>query len=83
MKSPWRTFSLPKPLTLLLQALPFARLQAPAFALPQTPAFADAVASRYPKASALGLSEPYRERGFSPWGMLSSLSHDFQWAKAQ
>ncbi len=67
MKSPWRTFSLPKPLTLLLEAL----------------AFAVAVASRYPKASALGLSEPYRERGFSPWGMLSSLSHDFQWAKAQ
>ena len=55
MKSPWRTFSLPKPLTLLLEAL----------------AFAVAVASRYPKASALGLSDPYRERGFSPWGMLS------------
>ena len=67
MKSPWRTFSLPKPLTLLLEAL----------------AFAVAVVSRYSKASALGLSEPYRERGFSPWGMLSSLSHDFQWAKAQ
>ena len=67
MKSPWRTFSLPKPLALLLEA----------------EAFAVAVASRYPRASALGLSDPYKEKGFSPWAMLSSVGHNFQWAKAQ
>jgi hypothetical protein len=67
MTSLWRTFSLPKPFTLLLEAL----------------ALAVAVASRYPKALALGLSEPYKERGFGPWGMLSSFSHNFQWVKEQ
>jgi hypothetical protein len=30
-----------------------------------------ALASRYPKASALGLITAQEERGFSPWGMLS------------
>jgi hypothetical protein len=37
-------------------------------------AFAVAVASRYPKASALGLPRRTPITGFSPWGMLSSLS---------
>jgi hypothetical protein len=67
MKSLWRTFSLPKPITLLLEAL----------------AFAVAVASKCPKASPLGLSDPYKERGFGPRGMPSSLSHNFQWVKEQ
>jgi hypothetical protein len=41
-----------------------------------TLAVAVAVASRYPKASALGLSGQQNERGFSPWGMLSSPSRE-------
>jgi hypothetical protein len=82
MKSPWRTFPLPKPLTLLLEALAFAVAVASKYPT-ASPLGAVAVASRYPKASALGLSRPYKERGFSPRGMLSSLSHNFQWAKEQ
>ena len=34
-----------------------------------------AFASRYPKASALGLCPPQQKRGFSPWGMPSTPSH--------
>ena len=34
-----------------------------------------AFASRYPKASALGLCPPQQKRGFSPWGMASTPSH--------
>jgi hypothetical protein len=78
MKNPRRTFSLPKPLTSLLEALPFAVAVAS-----RSPLGAVAVAPRYPKASALGLSGPHKEGGFSPWGRLSSLSHNFQWAKEQ
>ncbi len=40
-------------------------------------------ASRYPKASALGLSHPRQQRGFSPWGMLSSPSHNIHWTHPQ
>jgi hypothetical protein len=43
----------------------------PALAIPVTVAIAVALASRYPKASALGLSAPSHIRGFNPWGMLS------------
>jgi hypothetical protein len=75
MKSLWPTVSFAKPLELLLQALAFAFLQ--------TLAFADAVASSYPKASALGLAGPHEQRGFIPWGMLSSRCHNFQSAEAQ
>jgi hypothetical protein len=39
-------------------------------------AVALSLASRYPKASALGLTIPSTKAGFSPWGMLSSPSHD-------
>src|SRR6266851_3506259 len=48
-------------------------LTQPAVALASAVADASAVAlaSRYPKASALGLYPSQRERGFSPWGMLS------------
>jgi hypothetical protein len=75
MKNHPHTFPLPKPVALLLQAL--------AFALLKTLAFVVGVASRYPKASALGLSEPHKQWGFSLWGMLSFISHNFQWVKAQ
>ncbi len=44
-------------------------------------AFVVAVASRYPKALALGLPRPRQQRGFSPWGMLSSPSHNIRWAQ--
>ena len=40
-------------------------------AVERPPHFAFAVASRYPKASALGLSLTQKKRGFSPWGMPS------------
>ena len=49
----------------------------PHFAFAVAFALAVAFASRYPKALALGLSAPHKQRGFSPGGMLSSPSHNF------